>query len=65
MLIIRAGLRRGDVIIGINDKEVKDTLKVYEELEKDHRLKLTLIRHGKEINVEVTADQRIICLTQF
>jgi general secretion pathway protein C len=52
----QAGLKEGDVVVAINDEEVKtpnQLLKAYKEVSQDKELWLDVLRDGQEENVEI------------
>lgn len=57
-LILRAGIRRGDVIVGANDTPVIKNADLFEILRTTHELRLVVIRDSVEIRLNVVADER-------
>ncbi len=57
----KAGLKAGDIIVGINDKEIK-TLKEYSECLKQFKVEDTitikLLRGDENINIDLTLEER-------
>lgn len=52
----RAGIQPGDVIVRINDKDIKSSAEVYKILETSESLIVQVYRHNQKFQLTITPD---------
>lgn len=57
-MLTRAGIRRGDVIVGERDRIIYKNADLFEILRKTPDLNLKIIREYREIQIRVKADDK-------